>query len=169
MKNITQRFALLIAVLFTSLLMSGCLSDEEKLERAEAKRIQYAEYLIKNAAKYKDTSDRALCMNWMTTYSRNVHQRHRKAEINRRKVDCWEYGNVAEEQRYAKCEFKNTLAKLSRRAQTNCKTGDLKTKSGSGVTSRNADKDLMKIDNTCIQDGGTRMCFDSQSKRYGNN
>jgi len=27
----------------------------------------------------------------------------------------------------------------------------------------------IEIDNRCIQDGGTQMCYDSQSQRYGNN
>jgi hypothetical protein len=159
--------ATLCALVFLSQLLSGCLSDEEKMQRAEQKRIKYAEYLVKNAAKYKDTSDRALCMNWMTTYSGNVHQRNRKAEINRRKLDCWEYGNVAEEQRYAQCEFDNALAKLARRSQTNCRTGYSKTNVQS--VSRKRSNAPVEIDNRCIQDGGTQMCYDSQSQRYGNN
>ena len=52
--------ATLCALVFLSQLLSGCLSDEEKMQRAEQKRIKYAEYLVKNAAKYKDTSDRPL-------------------------------------------------------------------------------------------------------------
>ena len=38
--------------------------------------------------------------------------------------------------------------------------------SSSPATSRN---NPIEIDNTCIQDGGTQMCYDHQSQRYGNN
>jgi len=37
--------ATLCALVFLSQLLSGCLSDEEKMQRAEQKRIKYAEYL----------------------------------------------------------------------------------------------------------------------------
>ena len=41
------------------------------------------------------------------------------------------------------------------------------TNSGSSTTKRrNVGVDL---DNRCIQDGGTQMCYDRQSQRYGNN
>ena len=39
-------------------------------------------------------------------------------------------------------------------------------------TSNSSDSEtgsIIKIDNSCIQDGGTQMCYDSQSQRYGNN
>jgi hypothetical protein len=46
--------------------------------------------------------------------------------------------------------------------------GDIgRTHDGSSkAKSRNID---VKLDNRCIQDGGTQMCYDRQSQRYGNN
>ena len=171
MKNLkffcARKSAALSVVVVLSQILSGCLSDEQKMQRKEQQKIAHAKYLVENAAKYQDTSDRALCMDWMTTYSRNIHQRHRKAEISRRKLDCWEYGNVAAEQRIAKCEFDNALAKLAKRTQINCTTGN--TISAPQTVLRIPNNIPRGIDNRCVQDGGTQMCYNRQSQRYGNN
>jgi hypothetical protein len=50
-----------------------------------------------------------LCMSWMTAASMNQYQKARLGEIRRRGLNCWEYGNVAEEQRKAEDRFKEAL------------------------------------------------------------
>ena len=44
-----------------------------------------------------------------------------------------------------------------------------KSQNGSNSTSSETNNSPMTIDNSCIQDGGTQMCYDHQSQRYGNN
>jgi hypothetical protein len=43
-----------------------------------------------------------------------------------------------------------------------------KSQNGSNSTSSETDNSPMTIDNSCIQDGGTQMCYNRQSQRYGN-
>jgi|GEM_PF-3469281 len=43
-----------------------------------------------------------------------------------------------------------------------------KSQNGSNSTSSETNDKPMTIDNSCIQDGGTRMCYNRQSQRYGN-
>lgn len=66
-------------------------------------------------------SDRALCMEYMTLPTLNLHQSARESEIKRRGIDCWQYGNVTEERRKADTYFKkkldDTTNSISRRPQ----------------------------------------------------
>lgn len=75
--------------------IAGCATPEE--QQAYVRRI----------------SDRELCMSWMTSASMNQYQSARLGEIQRRGLDCWKYGNVAEEQRKARADFQNTVNGLS--------------------------------------------------------
>jgi hypothetical protein len=43
-----------------------------------------------------------------------------------------------------------------------------KSQNGSNSTSSETNNSPMTIDNSCIQDGGTQMCYNRQSQRYGN-
>lgn len=75
--------------------LSGCVS-EQALERISAQ------------------SDRSLCMKWMTSPDINRYKRARKEEINERGIDCWEYGNVAEEERKANQRMEDAAQKVAR-------------------------------------------------------
>ena len=44
-----------------------------------------------------------------------------------------------------------------------------KSQNGSNSTSSETNNSPMTIDNSCIQDGGTQMCYNRQSQRYRNN
>ena len=44
-----------------------------------------------------------------------------------------------------------------------------KSQNGSNSTASETNNSPMTIDNSCIQDGGTQMCYNRQSQRYGNN
>ncbi len=65
------------------------------------------------------TSDRELCMSWMTSASMNQYQSARMDEIRRRGLDCWKYGNIAEEQRKARADFQGVVNGLSGQQRTN--------------------------------------------------
>ena len=53
-------------------------------------------------------------MKWMTSPDINRYKRARKAEINERGIDCWEYGNVAEEERKANQRMEDAAQKVAR-------------------------------------------------------
>lgn len=57
----------------------------------------------------KSLGDHELCMTWMTSPSLNQYQDARKEEINRRRLNCWKYGNVAEHQRRADEDLNKTI------------------------------------------------------------
>ena len=88
-------------LMIVAVFVSACSTPEEDAARA-----------ARNIEKYKDTSNRALCMSWMTSHSLNVHKKSKAMEISRRKIDCWDYGNVAEEQRKVRADFDAAVAKL---------------------------------------------------------
>lgn len=90
-----------ITLLITALL-GGCVMSNQELKST-----------------YANTSDRALCMKYMTSPSMNVHQGNRRREIARRGVDCWKYGNVAEEKAKAERRYYETLCRLP---GSNCPT-----------------------------------------------
>lgn len=73
------------AVYFFSIVatLTGCASLEE--QRAYARSMD----------------NQSLCMSWMTSHPMNQYQNARAAEIQRRGLNCWQYGNVADEQRKA--------------------------------------------------------------------
>jgi hypothetical protein len=76
-------------------LMTGCATHEEQ------------------QAYVRKLSDRELCMSWMTSASLNQYQSARIGEIRRRGLDCWKFGNVAEEQRKARDNFQDVVNGLS--------------------------------------------------------
>ncbi len=57
--------------------------------------------------------DQELCMSWMTAASVNQYQYARLGEIRRRSLNCWQYGNVANEQRKAEDRWNETLRCIS--------------------------------------------------------
>lgn len=69
--------------------------------------------------------------------------------------------------------WRNNEKKLCKAAKTSSQTlpppfyelGKTSNSSGSSKTSRD---NAVELDNRCIQDGGTRWCYDRQSQRYGN-
>lgn len=63
--------------------LTGCASLEE--QRAYARSMD----------------NQSLCMSWMTSHPMNQYQNARAVEIQRRGLNCWQYGNVADEQRKA--------------------------------------------------------------------
>ena len=90
------RRVLLAAISIPAALISiGCASPEEQ------------------QAYVRGISDRELCMSWMTSASMNQYQSARRGEIRRRNLDCWKFGNVADEQRKASADFQNTVNRLS--------------------------------------------------------
>lgn len=90
-----------VSCIATLLLMAGCATPEE--QQAYVRKI----------------SDRELCMSWMTSASMNQYQSARIGEIRRRGLDCWKYGNVAEEQRKARADFQGVVNGLSGQQKTN--------------------------------------------------
>ena len=46
----------------------------------------------------RSLGNQGLCMSWMTTGSMNQYKEALGGEVARRGVNCWQYGNVAEEQ-----------------------------------------------------------------------
>lgn len=70
-------------VLFVAVTLAGCASIEEQ------------------RAYVRSLDNQSLCMSWMTSHPMNQYQDARATEIRRRGVNCWQYGNVAEEQRRA--------------------------------------------------------------------
>jgi hypothetical protein len=84
-------------------------------------------------------SDRALCMEYMTSPTLNILDGERAREISRRRLDCWQYGNVAEERRKADADFNNSWpGKKPSQPQTYIQPTN--------------------NPNACIQDGGTVSC-----------
>ena len=65
------------------------------------------------------TSDRELCMSWMTSASMNQYQSARIDEIQRRGLDCWKFGNIVEEQRKARADFQCVVNGLSGQRRAN--------------------------------------------------
>ncbi len=49
----------------------------------------------------RSMGDQELCMSWMTSPSLNQYQGARTGEVRRRGLNCYQYGNVAEERRKA--------------------------------------------------------------------
>ncbi len=97
-QNRTMRlFASLLLVLLS---IVGCASPEEQ------------------QAYVRGTSDRELCMSWMTAASMNQYQSARINEIRRRGLDCWKFGNIAEEQRRASAAFQGAVNGLSGQQRT---------------------------------------------------
>ena len=85
----------LAPVLFIGLVLIGCASPQEQQSYA------------------RSLSDQELCMSWMTSAPMNQYQSARVAEINRRGLNCWKYGNVNEEQRRARTDFDATVQRAS--------------------------------------------------------
>ena len=85
------KFLLSIVVLVS---ISGCVSEQALLNIAEK-------------------GDRALCMDWMTRPDMNMYNSAYEREIKKRKLDCWAYGNVAEEKRKANAEVQKSLDKVA--------------------------------------------------------
>jgi hypothetical protein len=90
-------------------------------------------------------SDRELCMTYMTSVSMNQYQDARYAEIRQRRLDCWQYGNVAEEQSKAQRRFDDATRRAS---------GE----SVGQTTETQLPKTKMVNPNACIQDGGGVYC-----------
>ena len=88
---------LFMTVLFSIIFLSGCVTTQERIEAASA------------------ASDRELCMEWMTSPSLNFSQPYREAEIKRRRLDCWQYGNVAEERERAERRLSESIERLGGR------------------------------------------------------
>ena len=80
------------------LFLGGCVTTQERIDAAAS------------------ASDRQLCMEWMTSPSLNFSQPYREAEIKRRRLDCWQYGNVAEEQQKAERRLSESIDRLGGRA-----------------------------------------------------
>lgn len=80
-----------VFVLSAVVLLQGCASQQEVLGNLRAK------------------SDRQLCMEYMTLPSMNFYHSEREAVIRERRLDCWKFGNIAEERRKADAEFQRGL------------------------------------------------------------
>ncbi len=76
-------------------MLHGCASQQEKQTYA------------------KSLSDQELCMDWMTSARMNQYQNARESEISARRLNCWKYGNIAEEQRKAQADFNNAVQRAS--------------------------------------------------------
>lgn len=85
-----------IILLFT-ISLAGCVTTQERIDAASS------------------ASDRQLCMEWMTSPSLNFSQSYREAEIKRRGIDCWQYGNVAEERERAERRLSESIERLGGR------------------------------------------------------
>lgn len=88
-----MRFKFLLCVA-GAVLLSGCVSEQALVSIGQK-------------------SDRALCMDWMTKPDLNIYNSAREAEIRRRKLDCWAYGNVAEEKSKANAGVQKSLDKIA--------------------------------------------------------
>jgi hypothetical protein len=93
-RNLFRRVLATCSVVLT-LSLTGCASLEEQ------------------QAYVNSLSDQGLCMSWMTSASLNQYQDAREAEIRRRRLDCWKYGNVAAEQRRASEDFNSTVQRAT--------------------------------------------------------
>lgn len=60
----------------------------------------------------RSLNDRALCMSWMTRSNFNQYSPAMAAEIRSRGLDCWKYGNVAEEKRRAEAGLQQSIQNL---------------------------------------------------------
>lgn len=90
-------------------------------------------------------SDRELCMTYMTSPSMNQYQDARYAEIRQRRLDCWQYGNVAEEQSKAERRLSDSIRRASGESV--------------GETTNTGQPTRQKANpNACIQDGGGVYC-----------
>lgn len=90
------RRILLAAISIAAVLGStGCASPEEQ------------------QAYVRGIGDRELCMSWMTSASMNQYQSARIGEIRRRGLDCWKFGNVADEKAKAESRLQSTVNGLS--------------------------------------------------------
>lgn len=81
--------------------VAGCASPEEQ------------------QAYVRGINDQELCMSWMTSASMNQYQSARIDEIRRRGLNCWKYGDVAEEKRKARADFQGVVNGLSGQQRTN--------------------------------------------------
>ena len=91
----------------------------------------------KSMDKWMNKTDRALCMEWMTAPSLNIHQNSRQREIKRRGIDCWEYGDVDEEGRKSTQRFMDALNNIGRRGTSRASSSP-KRNSNSGSRDPNA-------------------------------
>jgi hypothetical protein len=91
--------ALLATCLALTSLLSGCASQQEM------------------QVKFRAQSDGALCLGWMTAPSINIWQSEREAEIARRGLDCWKYGDVARARQAADDSFQRGLNQMQQQAQ----------------------------------------------------
>lgn len=121
MKSIHKIIVLFICPL--AVLLQGCASSEEVIGNLRAK------------------TDRALCMEYMTLPSANFYHSEREFVIRERRLDCWKYGNIAEERRRADAEFAKPLP--SQREQ---------------VAPQQVIIQQQSNPNACIQDGGSVFC-----------
>ena len=81
------------------LILSGCASTEEM------------------QAKFRAQSDGALCLEWMNLPSINIWHDEREAEIKKRGLNCWKYGNVSNARRAADNAYDKNLNKMQQYAQ----------------------------------------------------
>jgi hypothetical protein len=94
MKNICQILIKITSAAIVTVLV-GCASPAE--QQAYVRRM----------------GDQELCMSWMTNASMNQYQDARLGEIRRRGLNCWRYGNVADEQRKAEDRLNEALRCVS--------------------------------------------------------
>jgi type IV secretory pathway TrbL component len=126
-------------------MLHGCASQQEKQTYA------------------KSLSDQELCMDWMTSARMNQYQSARESEISARRLNCWKYGNIAEEQRKAQADFNNAVQRASGQqvqTQTPRRATPSNRSSGNLVNEwigRNADRFCQYSDGT-IRNVGVDLC-----------
>jgi hypothetical protein len=140
-----------LAGLFIVFTLTGCAAFSK--EHRDAWRAEQTE---KGRIKYQHTSDRALCMKLMN-YPRHISKETWEREINRRHLDCWQYGNVAEEQAKANARLRNT-----------CIGGCGYSGSSSTTSSANKKKSFVPLTST-TEVTGARLCnyYDGTVIRIG--
>ena len=89
----------LLIFLTTPLILGGCASSQEM------------------QAKFRAQSDGALCLEWMNLPSINIWHDEREAEIKKRGLNCWKYGNVSNARRAADDAYDKSLDRMRQFAQ----------------------------------------------------